>query len=391
MQKSHPVFERRRIFAPGPTPVPEEVLGELARAPLHHRTKEFIGLFDRVRTRLQFVFQTIQPAYLLSSSGTGAMETCIVNLFSVGDEVLILNAGKFGERWEKLASSYGLKPHSLKIEWGMCADPESVKSFLAGNKNIKGVLFQASETSTGVAHPVEGIAKIVREHSDALIIVDAITALGVSDLPLDKWGLDAVVSGSQKAFMLPPGLAFLALSARAHTRRKNTGIPRFYFDLNTEDKALAGGESAWTPAVGLVMALDRVLARMEEAGLPAIFRHHRRLAEATRCGVTALGLELFAKKSPSDALTAIHVPQSIPDGKKIVSHLRDQFGITIAGGQDQWKGKMFRLAHLGYFDSLDMLTILGAVEMTLKHLGHPINLGHGVAAAQKYFMESGQN
>ncbi|MBI1862473.1 MAG: alanine--glyoxylate aminotransferase family protein [Deltaproteobacteria bacterium] len=386
MLKSHPIFEHRRIFAPGPTPVPEEVLGELARAPLHHRTKEFIGLFDRVRQRLQFVFQTTQPTYLLSSSGTGAMETCIVNLFSTGDEILVLNAGKFGERWEKIGTCYGMKVHSLKFEWGQAADPEGVRGFLRAHGNIRGVFFQASETSTGVAHPVEAIAKVVRAESDALVIVDAITALGVSDLPLDRWDLDAVVSGSQKAFMLPPGLAFLALSARAHDRRKIAGVPRFYFDLNAEDRALAGGESAWTPAVGLIMALDRVLAGMEAAGLPAIFAHHKRLAEGTRRGVSAMGLELFAKKNPSDAVTAIHVPAGV-EGKKIVSHLRDTFGITIAGGQDQWKGKMFRLAHLGFFDSLDMLTVLGAVEMTLKALGHPIHLGKGVAAAQTFFLE----
>ncbi len=384
--KSHPIFERRRIFAPGPTPVPEEVLGELARAPLHHRTNEFIGLFERVRRRLQFVFQTTQPAYVLSSSGTGAMESCIVNLFSQGDEVLVLNAGKFGQRWEKLATSYGLTLHSQKIEWGSAANPDDVTRLLKEKPKVKGVLFQASETSTGVAHPVQEIAKGIRENSDALVVVDAITALGVSDLPLDNWGLDAVVSGSQKAFMLPPGLAFLALSGRARERRKTTGLPRFYFDLLAEDKALSGGESAWTPAVGLIMALDRVLAGMESAGLSAIFDHHQCLAQATRAGVKALGLELFAKLSPSNAVTAIHVPSSISEGKKIVSYLRDQFGITIAGGQDQWKGKMFRLAHLGYFDALDMLTILGAVEMVLKQLGHRCELGAGVAAAQAHFM-----
>jgi aspartate aminotransferase-like enzyme len=199
---------------------------------------------------------------------------------------------------------------------------------------------------------------VVRETSDALVVVDAITALGVIPLPMDAWGLDAVVSGSQKALMLPPGLACLALSERAQKARERSNIPRFYYDLAAEDKAAAKGETAWTPAVGLIQALDVVLTRLRESGLEPVFTHHRRLAEATRRGVKALGLELFSRGIPSTAVTAVHVPKAIPEGKKIVSHLRDRFGVTIAGGQDAWAGKIFRLAHLGHYDELDMLTIL---------------------------------
>lgn len=388
--KSHPLFERLRIFAPGPTPVPEAVLSVLAKAPLHHRTKEFIEVLGRVRENLSFVFQTKQPSYLLASSGTGAMEATLVNLFAVGDEVLTINGGKFGERWGKLANSFGLKPTILNVEWGREVDPEDVRKALKSNPNIRGVLFQASETSTGTQHPVEAIAKVVRESSDALIIVDAITALGVSDIPMDKWGLDAVVSGSQKALMLPPGLAFLALSERAQEARKRANIPNFYFNLKAEDKAALGGETAWTPAVSLISGLDLVLIKMKEAGLPAIFSYYAKLAEATRRGVKAMGLELFPKDTPSTALTAVLVPPSIPEGKKIVSYLRDRFSITVAGGQDQWKGKMFRLAHLGYYDELDMLTILSATELTLRHLGHKCELGKGVGAAEQYFLENSE-
>lgn len=383
----HPLFEKRRIFAPGPTPVPEDVLLEMSRAPLHHRTKEFIEILTEVKKGLQFLFQTKQPAYLLAASGTGAMEATIVNLFQSGDEVLVIDGGKFGERWWKIAQAYGLKTHILKVEWGYAANPDDVVKQLKANPKIRGVLFQASETSTGVYHPVEAIAQAVKSNSDALVIVDAITALGVSNLPLDAWGLDAVVSGSQKALMLPPGLAFLALSERAQERRKQTGIARFYYNLNAEDKAALGGETAWTPAVSLITALDVVLKRIQKTGLEPVFRHHDKLAKATRAGVTALGLELFAKQSPSPAVTSVLVPSSIPEGKKIVSHLRDQFGITIAGGQDQWKGKIFRLAHLGYYDELDMLTMLSALELTLSKLGHPIEPGKGVGAAQKSFLE----
>ncbi len=386
--KSHPTFEKLRIFAPGPTPVPEGVLAVLAKSPLHHRTKEFIEVLGRVRENLSFVFQTKQPSYVLAASGTGAMEAVIVNLFAAGDEVLTINGGKFGERWGKLATSFGLKPTILNVEWGRAVDPDEIKRTLKANPKIRAVLFQASETSTGVYHPVEAIAKTVRENSDALIIVDAITALGVNDLPMDKWGLDAVVSGSQKALMLPPGLAFLALSERAQEHRKRANIPNFYFNLKAEDKAATTGETAWTPAVSLISGLDLVLLRMKESGLPAIFSYYSKLAEATRRGVKAMGLELFPKDTPSNALTAVLVPPSIPEGKKIVSHLRDRYGITVAGGQDAWKGKMFRLAHLGFYDELDMITILSATELTLRHLGHKCELGKGVGAAEQYFLEN---
>lgn len=386
--KSHPVFERLRICAPGPTPVPEEVLSVMAKAPLHHRTKEFIQILDRVKSGLQFVFQTKQPAYLFSSSGTGAMEASVVNLFAPGDEVLVINGGKFGERWGKLAAAFQLKAHTLTVEWGRAANPDDVAKLLKANPNIRGVLFQASETSTGVYHPVKELADTIKKNSDALVIVDAITALGVSDLPMDTWGLDAVVSGSQKAFMLPPGLAFMALSERGQEARKRATIPNFYYNLKAEDKATLGGETAWTPAVSLVCGLDLVLAKMQKSGLAAIFKHHARLAEATRRGCKALGLELFAKDSPSAAVTSVLVPSSIPEGGKIVSNLRDRFSMTIAGGQDARKGKMFRLAHLGYYDELDMITVFGALEMTLKKLGHNCELGKGAGAVAQHLMET---
>lgn len=390
MRRSHPVFEKRRIYAPGPTPVPEEVLGALARAPLHHRTKEFGEVLQRVRENLKFLFQTQQSVYLFTASGTGAMEAAVVNLLATGDEVLVVNAGKFGERWLKIASRFGLKSHSLQVEWGNAVDPEEIRKTLKTNRNIRAVLLQASETSTGVAHPIRELAKIIHEESDALIFVDAITALGVSELPMDEWGLDAVVTGSQKALMLPPGLAFLALSKSAQAERARANLPNFYFNLGAEDKAAAGGETAWTTAVSLVCALDLVLSQMKSSGLPAIFEHHSRLAEATRRGVTAMGLELFAKRSPSNAVTAVCVPKQISEGKKIVSSLRDRFGMTIAGGQDAYKGKIFRLAHLGFYDELDILTALSATEIVLNQLGYGAEWGRAAGAAAKYFMESNQ-
>ncbi len=360
----------------------------MSRTVLHHRTKEFITILERVRENLKFLFETKQPVYVLSSSGTGAMEASIVNLFNEGDEVIVINAGKFGERWEKIAKAHRLNPVSLKLDWGEAVDPDAYRKFLSGHTKARGVLFQASETSTGVAHPVKELAQITHEESDALVIVDAITALGVAPLPMDEWGLDAVITGSQKALMLPPGLAFLALSPRANQRREESRLPHFYFSLKQEDKAALGGETAWTPAVSLVCGLDLVLQKMKAAGLPAIYEHHARLATATRKATEAMGLELLPRTSPSNALTAVKVPSTISDGKKIVSHFRDRFGVTVAGGQDHWKGKMFRLAHLGYFDELDMLTVLSATELTLKTLGHPFTLGAGVGAASSYFLEN---
>lgn len=382
--KSHPLFEKLRVFAPGPTPVPEVVLLEMARNPLHHRTSEFVEILARVRENLRFLFQTKANPYVLTCSGTGAMEATLVNSFSPGDEVLVVNGGKFGERWGKLAEKVGLKAHWMPVEWGHSADPAEITKLLKAHPATKGVLLQASETSTGTCHPVKEIAAAVRAAGDALVVVDAITALGVYELPMDAWGLDVVLGGSQKAQMLPPGLAYVATSERARQARAKASTPRFYFNFDYEDKALAGGETAWTPAVSLLTGLDRVLARIREVGLEPVFRHHERLAEGTRRGLKAMGLSLLAKGMPSPSVTAALLPDSV-DGKKLVQDLRQRYGITIAEGQDHLKGKMFRLAHLGYYDELDMITVLGALEMALKRLGHKIEFGAGVGAAEAFF------
>lgn len=386
---SHPCFEKLRIFAPGPTPVPEEVLAAMSLPPLHHRTLGFEEILVRTWENLKFLFQTKEPVYVLASSGTGAMEATVTNLCSPGDEVLVVNGGKFGERWTKIAEKHALKVHELKVAWGESASPDDITALLKKNPRTRLVLLQASETSTGTYHPVKEIAAAVKSSSEALVCVDAITALGVCDLPMDSWGLDAVVSGSQKALMLPPGLAFLALSARARKARDEArGIANFYFDLKAEDQMMAKKQTAWTPAVNLIVGLDLVLQRMREAGLPAIFRHHARLAEGTRRGVQAMGLELLAKTRPADSVTAVMVPKAIKDGTAIINTLRDRFGMTIAEGQDAFKGRMFRLAHLGYFDELDMLTVLSATETALYRHGYQLELGKGVGAAAKFFLEN---
>lgn len=386
--KSHPLFEKLRIFAPGPTPVPEDVLSAMAKAPLHHRTKEFSTILKRVWENLAFLHQTKQPCYVLASSGTGAMEASIANCLAKGDEVIVVNGGKFGERWTKISQKYGIKVHEIKVEWGEAVDPAEIGKLLKANPNTRAVLFQASETSTGVLHPVKEIADLVRKNSDALVFVDAITALGVCNLPMDEWGLDVVVSGSQKAMMLPPGLATIALSQRAQDAGKRSDLTPFYFDLKAEAKGFSSGQTAWTPAVSLICGLDVVLQRFKASGLDPVFKHHARLAEGTRRGVKAMGLELLAKKSPAPSVTSVLMPKGSDAGDKLISYMRDRFGITIAEGQDHYKGKMFRIAHLGYFDELDMLTVLSAVEYGLKKLGVPVEMGAGVGAASAYFLES---
>lgn len=384
--RPHPVFDKKRIFAPGPTPVPEEVRALLGQSPLHHRTPEFAETLQRVWKNLRFLCQTQSPVHVLSASGTGAMEAAVTNTLCSGDEVLVINAGKFGERWKQMADAYCLKVSEYALPWGTAADPNQLGEILSKKPNTRAVLVQASETSTGVLHPIRELSAAVKQtNPDALFFVDAITALGVCPLPMDAWGIDALVSGSQKALMLPPGLSTLALSERAASQKGN--LPRFYFNLKAEEKFRASGQTAWTPAVGLVIALDLVLERMRLCGLEAIYEHHERLAEGTRRGLKALGLELLAKNHPAPSLTAWLFPERAPLADKLIEWVRNRFGITFAEGQDAYKGKMVRLAHLGYFDELDMLSALSAIEMALVALDVPVQLGYGVAAASNYFME----
>ncbi len=388
--KKHPLFEKKRIFAPGPTPVPPEVLSKISIETLHHRTKQFEKTFENCRTKLKYLFCTKEPVYIITSSGTGAMEAAITNVFSKSDKVLVINGGKFGERWGEIASSFGLTVLWHNVKLGYSANPEDIKKILKDNPEVKGVLIQASETSTGILHPIKEIAEVIHKSSDALIVVDAISALGASLLPMDEWGLDVVVGGSQKALMLPPGLSFLAFSQRASTFRKTSDLPKYYFDLRLEDKAFLKKQSAFTPAVNLICALETVLERLENVGLNVVLDYHTTISQATRAGIKALGLELFSKGIPSPALTAICVPQCIGDGKKIVSHLKDNYSVTIAGGQGELTGKIFRIAHIGHYDTLDVITSLGAIELTLTELGYKVEIGSSIREASRYLIK-GEN
>ncbi|HEX9603011.1 MAG TPA: alanine--glyoxylate aminotransferase family protein [Myxococcales bacterium] len=379
-------MKKIRLLTPGPTPVPERISLRMAQPIVHHRSPEFEQVFARCREGLAWLFQTKQDVVQLASSGTGAMEASLVSFLRRGDEAIVIDAGKFGERWAKLAKSYGVNAVTLKVEWGSAVDPGAVKAALEEHPNAKAVFVQANESSTGVAHPVQKLAQITRNGA-AILVVDAISALGAFDLPFDAWGIDVMVSGSQKALGLPPGLAFVAASEKAWKLNETADLPRFYFDLKRERDNQRKNQTAWTPAISLVQGLDESLQMFREEGLQACFARHERLARGARAGMQALGLKLYSK-APSAAMTTVLAPEGT-DSEKLVKHLFKQYGIKLVGGQDAAKGKIFRIAHLGYFDDFDMLVVVGAVERGLKDLGAKVQLGAGLAAAQSAMAEAG--
>ncbi len=379
-------MKKRYLLAPGPTPVPEHVLLEMAAPMVHHRTPQFSAIFGEAAEDAKYLFQTKQDVLILASTGTGAMEGSIVNCLSPGDKILAINGGKFGERWGKIGETYGMSVVWHEVEWGTACDPAAIKKILDDDPDIRAVCVQASETSTAAAHPIEALAKLTRDRDDCLLIVDGITGVGVFPLPMDDWGIDVLLTGSQKALCLPPGLALVSLSEKAWKFADQSKCPKFYFDFKKEKKNLANKTSAYTPAVSLVIGLRKVLQDVKEDGLDVVHARHNRLARATRAAAQALGLRLCAPDSPADSCTGFFVPESV-DGAKLVKCIRDEFGVTLAGGQDQWKGKILRVAHLGYIDTFDVVVAISAVEMALKKFGHPVELGKGVAAAQEILLE----
>ncbi|MCH7646018.1 MAG: alanine--glyoxylate aminotransferase family protein [Nitrospinae bacterium] len=374
------------LLAPGPTPIPPEVLAAMGQPILHHRAPEYGSILEEVRAGLKYLFQTDEEVVMFASSGTGGMEAAVVNVLSPGDKAICIGGGKFSERWQELCEAYGIEAVPIDVEWGSAVNPTVVADTLQVHPDAKAVYVQASETSTGVRHDVEALAQIVRP-TDAILVVDAITAIGVFDVPTDSWGLDIVISGSQKALMLPPGLGFCCVATpKAWELVKRSTLPKYYFDLKKEYESLRKNSSAYTPAVSLVVGLREALRRIQAEGLEQVFARHDRLARATRSAMQAIGLELFAKDSPSNAVTAVKVPEGI-DGTAIPRMLRDDYGITIAGGQSQLKGKIFRIAHLGYAFEWDVMVAVAATEMVLRRLGYDVELGTGVRAAQQTLLE----
>ena len=365
---------RLRLFTPGPVEIPPRILAALAQVPPHHRTDEFRATYRKVTAELQWLHGTAGEVFLLAASGTGAMEAAVVNLMGPADQALVLVAGKFGERWQKLLEAYRL-PHRVRaIEWGRSAGPADLEAALDEDPAITTVFATHSETSTGALNDVEAFAKITRARGVRLVI-DAVSSLGVHPLPQEAWGIDVVVCGSQKGLMAPPGLASVSLAPWAASSIDG-GLPRFYFDLRKARKSAPLGESAFTPAVSLVLALEESLAMIREEGLAEVHHRHRRLAHATRAGAAAAGYGLFAS-SPSHAVTALVPPAGIESGT-VVKRLRDVHGMVVAGGQDQLKGKILRVGHMGAYDLGDIVSVVSALEECATALGHP---GQGAAAA----------
>ncbi|HTY11999.1 MAG TPA: alanine--glyoxylate aminotransferase family protein [Bacteroidota bacterium] len=369
---------KKRLFTPGPTPVPEHVMLKMAEPIIHHRNPEFNEILTRVNQNLKYLFQTEQPVLTLTCSGTGGVEATFVSLFSPGDTIISSNGGKFGERWVKMPKAYGLNVVEIKVEWGKAPTPQQILDALRAHPNAKGVYLTHSETSTGTATDVKTLAKLIRENSNALVCVDGITAVGAHEMRFDEWGLDVCVTGSQKGLMIPPGLAFVALSKRAIAAMETSTLPKFYFDLKKALKSYEKNDTPWTPAVSLVIGVDAALEMLKAEGIENIWRRHERLATAIRAGIVAIGLKLFSE-FPSFAVTPVWVPEGV-DWKTFNKTLKSKYGITIAGGQDDFAGKIFRISHLGYYDDLDMVTMIGALEMTLKECGYKFELGAGVQA-----------
>jgi aspartate aminotransferase-like enzyme len=381
------MIKKYYLLSPGPTPVPEHVLAGAAEPIIHHRTAEFSTIFMETTEGLKFVFGTKEDVYILTSSGTGAMEAAVVNLLSPGDKALTINAGKFGERWGNICKAYGIAHKEIVVEWGKDYAKDDLAAELKAMPDCKAVFCQLSETSTGAIFDVQGFAEVVSA-TNAILVVDGISGTGAMPCPMDDWKIDVVLSGSQKSFMIPPGLAYIAVSPKAWKLVETAKCPKFYFDLKKARKNLADKTTPWTPAISLVIQQKRALDIIKGMGLEKLFEHHRILGEATRAGIKGLGLELLAQK-PGNILTAVKTPAGI-EGGKIVKTMQNKYMAYIAGAQDPNKGKFFRIAHLGYMGGFDIITALSALEMTLMDLGFKFEAGSGLRAAQAVLKETWQ-
>lgn len=378
-------MRKNYLLTPGPTPLPPIVCEALARPIIHHRTPQFQAVLKEVTEGLKTVFQTKNDVFILASSGTGAMEAAVINLLSAGDTALTIQGGKFGERWTEICRAYGITAEVIDVAWGEAVEPGLIQKKLKANPKIKAVFTTLCETSTAVTYDIEAIGKVVKE-TQAVLVVDAISGLGAIPLSTDAWFCDIVVSGSQKGLMLPPGLGFISVSAKAWKLIESAKSPKFYFDLKAAKKAWEKTDTPFTPAINLIIALDEALTIMVADGLENIFSRHKKMAQATREAVKALGLELFAPSVASDVVTAVKVPAGI-DGEKLVKTMRDTYGVTIAGGQAELKGKVFRIAHMGYIEEFDIIVGISCLEKVLAQMGYKFNLGAGVKAAQEVFLK----
>jgi len=379
-------IKKQRLLTPGPTPLLPKALHAMMGSDIHHRTEDFRSLYRAVLADLKEVMGTSNDVLTLVASGTGAMEASVSNLFSPGDRVIVCTAGKFGERWVEIAKAYGLDAIVLQEEYGGAVSAQRVMDTLKSQPNIRGVFVQASETSTGAAHDVRAMGEAIK-NTEAIFVVDAITGLGSMPLDIDRWGLDVVIGGSQKAFMIPPGLAFLSISPKAWAFAETSKLPRYYFNLKREKKSAAGGESSWTPNTSLLLALAEALKYVKSVGMDKLVENAQMLAKATRAAVNAIGLELFAPSSPGSSVTSVKAPKGMDSGV-IVKEFRSRFGSIISNGQGSMKGQIFRIAHLGYFDFPDLFGVIAELEIILAAQGVPVKFGTGVAAVQNVYADA---
>jgi aspartate aminotransferase-like enzyme len=378
-------IKKQRLLTPGPTPLYPPALHAMMASDIHHRTEDFRKVYRSCLSDLKEVIGTSHDLLMFAASGTGAMDASVSNLFSRGDKVIVCVAGKFGERWAEIAKAYGLDANVLTVPYGSVVTPEQVAAALAAEPATKGVFVQASETSTGAMHDVRAMAAAIAK-TDAIFVVDAITGFGTMPLDIDGWGLDVAIGGSQKAFMIPPGLAFMAISPKAWKLGETSTLPHYYFNLKKEKKSGDAGESSWTPSTSLILAMAEALRYIKQLGMPKLIENAQLLATATRAAVQKLGLELFAA-SPGSSVTAVKAPAGLDSGV-IVKEFRNRFGAIIANGQGTMKGKIFRIAHLGYFDFADLFAVIAGLEIILKANGLPVEYGTGVAAVQEIYQQA---
>ncbi len=376
-------MQKPRLMTPGPAPVPEDVLLEMAQPVIHHRTPEAKQAIITATEGLKRIFRTSNDVMILTASGTGAMEAAAVNAVPAGQKALVLDAGRFAHRWAEVCKAYGIEAICLEFEWGQVVDPQRVANALREHPDVRCVMGTLSETSTGTGHPVAEIGRIVAE-TDALFAVDGISGVGAMDCRVDDWQIDMLCVGSQKALMLPPGLAFISVSAKAWAQIEAFNSPCFYFDLRKARKKMFDHDTPYTPAHTLIMGLCKALERIDAEGLDAVLERHRRMSQACQAGIKALGLELFSER-PAEGLTAFYVPEGLKD-TDVRKQLKERFGITIVGGQDKLKGKILRFGHMGYTDELDVVGGLSALELVLDDLGYPVEPGVAVRAAQQVLL-----
>ncbi len=378
-------MKKPRLMTPGPAPVPEDVLLEMARPIIHHRSAEAKQVITDCAAGLKYTFQTQNDVLILTASGTGALEAALVNTVARGQKVIVLNAGWFAQRWQKIAQAYGIEVVSLDFEWGQAVEPAQLEAALKQYPDTVMVCATLSETSTGTGHPIEEIGKIVAR-TNAVLAVDGISGIGAMECRTDSWGIDLLCVGSQKALMLPPGLGFIAVSPKAWAKIDAFDAPAYYFNLKAARKKMVDFDTPYTPAHTLLMGLRVALRRIQDEGIEQVWDRHRRMSEACQAGIQALGLELFSAR-PAEGLTAFRVPEGFKEGD-IRGKLSDRFGITTVGGQDKLKGKIVRIGHMGYFDELDVVAGLAALEMVLCDLGYKVVPGIAVTAAQKVLLSA---